>query len=250
MEVEAHLNMCTLCREEYNSMLKLWAKLAEIPEEKPGEQVRVRFYAMLEAYREGLAWAESRSGFARSLDRFVEAFWPRRVATQFALTLALLVVSFLAGIQLAATPAPSQDDVALLRDEVRMMGRMLTISLLQQQSASERLKGVSWSYQIEQPDQQVVSALLRALRYDTNVNVRLAAVDALAKFIDDPLVVSEIVNAIPQQSSPLVQLALVNLMIDERVRQSADVLKRLSADPKVDPTVKNRIQEGMKQFSL
>jgi len=68
------------------------------------------------------------------------------------------------------------------------MKQMVMLSLLKQQSASERLRGVNWSYQIEQPDEQVLSALLRALDSDPNVNVRLAAVDALQQFARRALV--------------------------------------------------------------
>lgn len=250
LEVDEHLNACTMCREEYDALLKLWAKLGTIPEEKPGEQVRVRFYAMLDAYEEGLKQARAQTEPGRALETVLAAFWPKRPAVQFALTLALLLLGFAGGTQVVGKREVQQEEVSLLRDEVRTMGRMLTISLLQQQSASERLRGVSWSSQLEQPDQQVVSALLRALRYDTNINVRLAAIDALEKFIGDPVVRNEVVSALPAQSSPLVQLALVDLMFGERIAQSAEVLRKMSHDPKVDPSVKKRIQEGIKELSL
>ena len=56
------------------------------------------------------------------------------------------------------------------------MRQLVTLSLLQQQSAGDRLQGVNWSYRVEQPDTAVLAALLTTVNHDPNVNVRLAAV--------------------------------------------------------------------------
>src|SRR5437867_11326010 len=91
------------------------------------------------------------------------------------------------------------------------MYQLVTLSLLQQQSASERIRGLSWSQRVSQPDPQVLSALLQVLDYDSNANVRLAAVDALQQFSDQPMVRQGLDQAVTRQSSPLVQIALVEL---------------------------------------
>ena len=54
------------------------------------------------------------------------------------------------------------------------MREMLMLSLMQQQSATERLRGVSGSMQIDQPGTEIVRALLETFMHDPNVNVRLA----------------------------------------------------------------------------
>src|SRR5438128_11544340 len=78
--------------------------------------------------------------------------------------------------------------LAQLREEMSSMKQLVTLSLLQQQSASDRLRGVEWSCRLAQPDEHVLSALLRALDSDPNVNVRLAAIDALHRFASDATV--------------------------------------------------------------
>ena len=74
------------------------------------------------------------------------------------------------------------DELVAMRGELRDLREMVTLSLMQQQSASDRLKGVSWSGQIDCPGSEVVAALLDALMHDPNVNVRLATIDALERF--------------------------------------------------------------------
>ena len=96
-EIEAHLAECTLCREEYESLLKLWAKLAAIPEEQPSGLMRSRFYAMLHAYEEGVRHARSQEhGFIAVINRALSGFWPSQPAVQAALMLAVLIVALLA----------------------------------------------------------------------------------------------------------------------------------------------------------
>ena len=67
----------------------------------------------------------------------------------------------------------SVSEIAAMRSEMHDLREMVSLSLMQQQSASERLKGVSWTGQIDRPSSEVVSALLDALMHDPNVNVRL-----------------------------------------------------------------------------
>jgi len=249
-EVDSHLEECALCREEYDALLKLWTKLGTLPEEAPSQEARVRFYAMLDAYQEGAKHQRRASGeLIAALNELVRKFWPREPVVQLAVALVLLIVGLIGGIRFTS-PGQEQTELASLRNEVQMMGRLLTVSLLNQQSASERLRGVSWTNQIDQPDPQILTALMNALRYDSNVDVRLAAVDALVKFVGDPNVQSEMVDALPAQDSPLVQIALIDLMVEEGIKQSTKVMQKMSADPKINAAVKIRIEEGMKELSL
>lgn len=249
-EVESHLEECTTCREEFDALLRLWSKLGTLPEEHPSPAVRTRFYTMLEAYQEGTRNPGSASrGVYDALNVLVERFWPSRPIAQLGVSLALVA----AGVWIGTTlTKPSEHDLELahLRNEVQHVGRLLTVSLLSQSSASERLRGVSWTSQFETPDPQVLDALVEALKYDPNVNVRLASVDALGKFLGDAHVASEVVDAIPSQSSPLVQIALVDLMVREGVKSSESALRHLVSDPKTNASVKKRAEEGIAQLSL
>lgn len=249
-EVDSHLQECSLCREEFDTLLRLWARLGTLPEEKPAADLRARFYSMLDAYQEGARQRSVPKGrISAALNEFLQKFWPREPVYQAGVAFALLIAGVFAGARLSS-PDQQQSEIHNLRNEVQTIGRLLTISLLNQQSASERLKGVSWTGQFDQADPQIISALVRALLHDPNVNVRLAAVDALDKFVDDPHVQSEMVGALERQQSPLVQIALIDLFVQEGVKQSEDVLKKMVKDPGVNIAVKKRIEEGMQQLSL
>jgi len=138
----------------------------------------------------------------------------------------------------------------MLREELRGMRQMVTLSLLQQQSASERLKGVTSSSQIEQPGREVVSALIETLRNDSNVNVRLASVDALRRFGGRETVRRDVVAALPQQDSPLVQIALIDFLLEAQGPDAAMTLRRIAEDMMFDKAVRARAERGLRQVGL
>jgi HEAT repeat protein len=117
---------------------------------------------------------------------------------------------------------------------------MVALSLMQQQSAGERLRGVSWAYRAESSDTEVLSALLAAVNNDPSVNVRMAAVESLHAFGASPVTRTAIVQAIPKQTTPLVQIALIDLLVDLKATEASTELKRLSADETIDTSVRER----------
>ena len=119
---------------------------------------------------------------------------------------------------------------------------MVALSLLQQQSASERLRGVSWANQAPPSDTEVLSALLTTVNQDQNVNVRLAAVDALHEFGASPVTRAAIVQSISKQGTPLVQIALIDLLVDLKEKQAEPELTQLAANQKIDNAVRQHAQ--------
>jgi hypothetical protein len=49
-----------------------------------------------------------------------------------------------------------------------------------------------------------------------------------------------IVQSIPKQTTPLVQIALIDLLVDLKVSEGSTELKRLSTDETVDASVRER----------
>jgi hypothetical protein len=244
--LESHLSECASCREEWESLNKLWAKLGTIRPEEPGPGVRTQFYAMLEGYRQCLDQARVAPSGRKSLGEWFAGWAWRRPAFQFGIAAALLLAGFLGGMMLR--PArDGREELASLREEVHEMRQMVTISLQKQQSASERLKGVAWSSNVSRPDAE--SLLMHTLNYDPSVDVRLAAVDALSRFAGDPAVREGLVKSLPKQDSPLVQISLIDLLVQLNDRQSVDVLIQLSNDSSQNRQVRQRALWGLQKLS-
>jgi HEAT repeats len=117
---------------------------------------------------------------------------------------------------------------------------LIALSLLRQQSASERLRGVSWANRVESSDGQVLAALLDSVNHDPNVNVRLAAADALRTFAMTSAARTEIAKAIILQSAPLVQIALIDLVVDLKDSSSITELRQVAGNDSLNPSVRER----------
>jgi hypothetical protein len=142
----------------------------------------------------------------------------------------------------------SLSEISAMRSEMHDLREMVSLSLMQQQSASERLKGVSWIGQIDRPSNELAVALLDTLMHDPNVNVRLATVDALERFASEESVRRAAVAAMDRQTSPFVQIALIDFMVKVKDRESVATLRRLSQDPAVNDAVRMRAVSALQQL--
>jgi HEAT repeat protein len=130
------------------------------------------------------------------------------------------------------------------------MQQTLAISLLDRPSANERLQGVTISARMDNPNAQTLEALLYTLNNDKNVNVRLAAVDALYLFYNYPGVKEGLLQSLKNQPSPLIQVALIDLIVNMRERQAVDSLRLLLEDERLNPDVKEYAERGLQQLSF
>ena len=243
VELEAHMELCAKCREE----AALWRELAMIPTEQPSPQSRARFMAMLDAYREGQSQDASAATRHGIWERFSFGSLLRPAAA-FAMALLLLAVGFFAGK--SSTPSePRQPDLAAVQAELANMKQLVVLSMMQQQSASERLQGINWSTREPQADPRVVSALLHALRYDASVGVRLAALDALTRHSNQPQVRDGILQTLPTQKSPLVQVALIDALVEMRDKSAVRQLQQVQQDANANPAVRQRAEWALQRLN-
>ena len=248
-EVERHCEHCASCAQD----IVMWKKLATLPQEAASTESRQRFDAMMHAYSTTVAEtaaasarataniAAQQSSTTKPAWNFIE--WLRSPFGAVAWSAALLLIGLYAGTHLGnRTTTASSDEVASLHAEVASMRQLVALSMLQQQSASERLQGVSWSTREDHLDPQVQAALMRTLRSDGSVDVRLAALDALSRHSSQPLVRKNVLDALQDQQSPLVQVAMIDQLTEWRDPGAAQRLKLLEQTPNLNPAVKQRAE--------
>jgi hypothetical protein len=231
-EFTGHLASCAACRTELEELKTIWTQLGNVPAAEPGADLRDRFDLMLGAYQNGLQRP------ART--------W-RRPIFEFAAAAALLVMGIGIGYRMHA-PAASSPELSVLRSELSQTRQMVALSLMQQQSATDRLKGVGWSYQLRDPGTDVLHALLDVLTHDPNINVRLATVDALRQFGNQPVVRRGLIDAMRHDESAMVQIALIDLAVDLHEKESIDTLRQLTQDQGTDPAVRDRAEKGLEEL--
>jgi len=235
-QVEEHIAHCADCRDE----VAVWEKLSLLPVEQPGPESRIRFEAMLHAYRTGRAENVAASPVSQRAS-FWDAFrWLRSPVGAVAWSLVLLAVGIFIGNRVSSSENSHSQEIAAITSELNQMRQLVALSMLNQQSASERLQGVTWTRREEHLDPQVLSALMHTLRYDPSVDVRLAALDALGRHANQPQVHKNVADALQEQQSPLVQVALIDTLLEWRDPEAAQRLEKFRQDPKLNPTVRQR----------
>jgi len=242
-----HLETCSGCRAEMAGLGVVWRGLETMQQPEPSESVRTRFLETLHAYREGYEDAQRRQVYAAPPKSFWAGWWPARPAWQTAFAAILLLAGVTAG-RYAMGARAANPELAELRVQVDNLRQLVALSLLQEQSPSQRLRGVGYSYQMKQPDQQVEQALLHAVNHDSNVNVRLSAVDALEKFAGSAEVRRALADSLPVQDSPLVQVAILDLLVQTSDKAMAPAISKLSQDPAADPEVRKRAAASLQKL--
>lgn len=126
---------------------------------------------------------------------------------------AILLIGLLGGYLMKDYQDQSRQFEQLSSDVSQMKYQML-YQLREQPLAQERLKAVRLTNELESVDEHIANVLLQTLKSDPNINVRLAALDALIPYADLAYVREGLIKTIPVQDSPIVQLRVVDLMAE------------------------------------
>jgi hypothetical protein len=242
-EFASHLAECAACRDHVASLRPFWRGLAGLPAVEPSARLDARFHAMLDGYREAQTPAKKPAAARSTLFDWTRGPWLRQLAAAAVVFIAGLVMGTSNRFLSASNEA--NPEVARLRDESARLRQIVTLSLLQEPSASDRLRGVDWSSQLQHPGRDVLSALLRALASDPNTNVRLAAVDALRQFAANRAVRDGLIESLDAQPSPMVQIEVIDLLVELGEKHSIPALKKLAGDAAANPEVRLRAERGL-----
>jgi hypothetical protein len=245
--IDAHLAQCPACRQELAALQQVWQTMGLLPAPAPSEQLRPRFYAMLAGFQ---AEAQREPAAIRFMS------WLRQQlaagpALRLAYTLLVLGVGLALGYGLSYRSQRAQQagPASLAADSESSQQQQVVLALLENPSATQRLRGVSSTRAIGQVNQEVLGALLSTLNNDPNVNVRLATLDALAVLGEDPVVRQGLVHSLTMQESPLVQSALADVMVQLQVRRSVKPLRQLLRQANLNEAVKTKIENSIQTLS-
>ncbi|WP_162053554.1 HEAT repeat domain-containing protein [Pontibacter pamirensis] len=169
------------------------------------------------------------------------AYW--RVAA----SILLLVGAFWAGAKYMQSSSIEQQtpEIAALRQEVQEMKQVLTAGTTAGYSASDRIKVVSQEFSATPEDYEVINLLISTMNSDPNVNVRLAASEALYRYKDDEQVRNAFIRSLPIQTDPLMQITLIDMLVTLKEKKALEQLQRLAEKENVLPIVKNKAEEGI-----
>ncbi len=210
---------------------QLWRELEGLPQETPSQRLRRRFYDELEQ-------AERRLHRRR---RWLSLISARGLAA----AMGCVFVGVMIGLLLNNSPAPQHSELAQLQQQVAILNRNLVLDRLENDSASKRLLGVIEASDLAGRDPVVMRALLERAVDDRVHAVRSAAIDAIGPRVGTPSIGNELMASLEEAESPLVQLALADLVLRYGSPNQLEQLLRLSERGQLHPDVAQHVKSSV-----
>lgn len=218
--------------EQLEGLSILQMQVGAIETEAPSQRLDDQFHAMLAQ--------EKRKHHGKG---FSFSFHWSNLFPRLAVAASFLIVGFAGGYFLKGSS--QEKSVDELTQQVSELKEMMMLAMLEKESATERLKAVSLTSDMQLVSKKVTAALFQTLNGDENVNVRLAALDVLMNYAKDDEVREELIRSISLQDSPLVQIALADLMVMLQEKKSVSELKKLLQKENTAKEVKAKIEKSL-----
>lgn len=233
-KVEEALRTDATVRLQYEQLREVLGAMEYASEQEPPARLTTSFNALLQ-------------------EEIRAAKQPRTISLtptlyRVAAAVALLILGGGAGFWISRHQK-QQAELEAMQREMKATKDMLMSMLDNDQSASQRLQGATVALRMDRTDSELITILVRTLTDDPNTNVRLAALDALGKFGDERPVRQALIKALSTQNDPLVQIALIRMLVDMKDKTILKELHRISTDDELLNEVKDEAHAGILRLS-
>ena len=214
---------------------ELWRALKGIPAEEPSPALRRRFYRLLDSAR-----PVPTVPIAQRIGRLLGF----NAATGWLSAAAAMLLGLGLGL---ALPDGKPSSVDVLERQVADLRRDLILDRLESATPSKRLRGVIDAVSIAERDPAVANALLETATADRVQAVRTAAIDALGPQVRAEAVGSALMRELEANDSPLVQLALVDLVLRHGSREQVRRLLSLAQAGALHPDLVEHVLSSVSE---
>ena len=241
--IEKHLGTCERCLDELRDSQEIFKLISQEEMIKPSDSLRINFYHMLHSEIKKSAVTDLKD-IKTSSTR-----WYRSGSFSIAAGIALLICGTFIGMLLysGVVKSKSRNELALLHSEVNALKKTALFTMLNEQSSIDRLQAVNYVDDLE-ADAPVLDVLFKTLNTDKNVNVRMAAAYALAKFADQQTVVDSLVASLAKQNDPILQVTLINILVERKEHSAIKPIQEIINNESTLIEVKQVAEKGVKML--
>ncbi|MEM1136704.1 MAG: HEAT repeat domain-containing protein [Bacteroidota bacterium] len=175
---------------------------------------------------------------------YIKQTWNSSLPLQIAASVALFLAGFFIDKQIRIEQLQTTE-VQALKAELNTTQSLVMLSLLKQQSASDRIMAVNYSYDMKQIDTRIIDALSETLATDKNTNVRMAACEALIHYKNKPKVQEVLLQTLAQQKDPEIQLMIIDALVLLEDKRAVAQFEALLQNQEVIDIVRSKAQEGI-----
>ncbi|MBL7839443.1 MAG: HEAT repeat domain-containing protein [Cyclobacteriaceae bacterium] len=232
--IEAALEQNESARVLYHQLKEVMVKMSDAPKLEPGDALKRSFDHFL---AQEIAKVPERKSVS-----MVPVFY--RIAAAIVLLMVVGVASYW-----IRKDMQNEARMAAMERELDVYKKQMMGLLDNEFSPSQRMQGVSVAYEINKPDDEIVRVLVSTLNNDPNTNVRLAALDALSQFSTEKGVRKSLIESLSTQKDPVVQIALIQLMVKMKEKGVVKQLERITKDAKTMKAVRDEAYSGIFKLS-
>lgn len=239
--IEHELQVNAEARRLYDELTIVISAMDDAEDLEPSSNLRL-------AFEEELRKESSAGGVAKTIFLSPQYY---RAAAVVALLILGVGIGYWVNIGSAdrARLAELETKLEATRQEVAEAKSAMFTMLGNDQSASQRLKGVAVAMELPNTDDETINVLFKTMRGDRNTNVRLAALDALARFQHEPQVRKRLIESLVNQSDPMVQIKLIQLLVELKEKGVVDQLQDIVDDESITKAVKDEAYSGILKLS-
>ncbi|GAB3327647.1 hypothetical protein GCM10027299_28560 [Larkinella ripae] len=188
-------------------------------------------------------------GFHKRLNDQLEPGRFRSLSTwslRLAASVALLAGGFVGGLYYSnRTVDPTGPD----NTSAVAIKKALDFNQMAQTSASERIQAVNQSSELPETSQDITQLLVNTLNFDDNINVRLAACQALMRLPNEPGVRESLIQSLKIQTDPYVQIMLIEALVSIQEKRAVTEIQRLAQNRQVLEVVRLKAEEGLSRLT-
>ena len=219
-ELQSHLEECEACQLLKSELEVVMTTMSGIGHKPVPDLVQLD---IAQAVAEEIAKENNRGGFQ---------IW------YVAAAVALLVVGFFAG---KFSVDDRSGEILALQSQVDVLKEVSLMNTLKTSTASERLQVVN---QIEtgtsKSSTKLLNSLFLTLNTDESPNVRYAAAQALARFIDEEDARLRMAESLEEQTDPLIQISLISILTEAQEKHAIRPLKKILDQDSINIEVKKQ----------
>ena len=219
---QAHVETCADCQSVRAELMASQGILRAHVETPAPPALRTAFYTMLGDLQRSQTQSASRW-------TWLQIGRPRLLR----LGMAFMTVFALGALSMYLAQSESRS----IQPEVEAL-----VAQLEAPSPTLRLTGIYTVSDGSMTEARVRDALITVIQTDPSVNVRVAALEALAPSTDDPDVRTAIVHVLGSDSEPLVQLAALRVLEAHQSTEVRQALDELLEQPDLEPLVRDHVR--------
>ena len=212
--------------EELKEVIRVMGKVSPM---SPPDSMRSGFEALL---------AQEAGSFKEARTVAMRPWW-----YAIAAGLALLITGLSIGLFINDRNRRAEEIAAIKAEEAHT--RQVVSGLSDERSPANRILAVKEASSSDNINAEIIRTLIRTMDNDPNSNVRLAAMEALSQFRGERVVRDALVSSLPKQSDPVVQIALIQLIVELRDKDAVEPLRHIIENETTLESVKDEAHLGI-----